>query len=192
MKLNNTKLCKSSCIPDTCNATVAFVANTIKKDHNYKRSKQQTCGLFKSKQNAVDLRSFIVLPFLLINIVGDIIGYSNHIFSSLVTIWVVVSIVATVFVKYPEVFTGKLIAEIDECNPATFSYLTIIKWILHVLLFWWEADVIVVFAFVLQLAVHTLIAVSFFISYNETTLFKMFNRKMNCIKSEGIGTFESD
>ena len=76
-----------------------------------------------------------MLSFIWINITSELLEINKNPILSLMLLCLIIVILLLVIFKKPEIFTFKIIHEIDSSSPVSFTLLTIIKAITHVWLF---------------------------------------------------------
>ena len=130
----------------------------------------------------MDYDTSIILSFVGINFISDLIVINNHMMLSLLSWLAFLVIFISMFTRYPEVFTRAFISEIDKDNPTSFSLLTLVKIVLHMLLFSFNSFGLIIVVYFLEILVFSISILTFFIANKETTLFQIYSRKMNGIK----------
>ena len=131
-----------------------------------------------------------IFSFLAINLVSDIANIKNHMMLSLLSWLSILMWIIIILMKYPEVFTLSFCSQIDSQNTSTITYLTLVKLVLHTVLFFTTNNSISIAIFSLSVIVHVLIAAYFIFKSKDNFLLQIYNRKMNGIKYRWVSFYQ--
>ena len=88
-----------------------------------------------NKNNIAYIMIHFIFLFLAINLVSDIANINNHMLLSLLSWLSILMWLIIILIKCSEVLSLSFCSQIDSQNTSTFTYLTLVKLVLHTALF---------------------------------------------------------
>ena len=129
---------------------IKFLPDTFSLLHSWSKTTESKIKM----HNIAWIFIHLFLPFLLINIVNELITVRNHLYLTLVSCSILLIWVISIIIKKPNVITWGFISTIDESRSPSFTLLAIMKAIIHVCMFLCEGDKLRILFEVWEHAIH--------------------------------------